>query len=46
MAPMDPSQIIPPVQHGPYEWKQVAHDWEHPDPSRALEVALKNWQPS
>ena len=46
MAPTDLSQIIPPVQHGPDGWKQVVHDWEHPDPSRALEVALKDWQPS
>ena len=46
MAPTDPSWIIPPVQRGPDGWKQVVRDLEHPNPSTALEVALKDWQPS
>jgi len=24
-------------------WKQVVKDWEHPDPSRSLFVAMKDW---
>lgn len=24
-------------------WEQVVKDWEHPDPSRSLFVAMKNW---
>ena len=30
----------------PDGWKQVVWDWEDPDPGRALEVALKDWQSS
>ena len=46
MAPKDPSRIIPPVPRGPDGWKQVVRDWEYPDPHRALEFALKDWEPS
>ena len=46
MAPKDPSRIIPPILHGPNGWKQVVWDWEHPDPSRVLKFALKDWEPS
>ncbi|KIM44296.1 hypothetical protein M413DRAFT_25722 [Hebeloma cylindrosporum] len=24
-------------------WEQIVKDWEHPDPSRSLFVAMKNW---
>lgn len=45
MAPPNPSRLIPAVS-GSDGWKQIVQDWEHPDPSRALEVALKDWDPS
>ena len=46
VAPKVPSRIIPQVPHGKEGWKQVIRDWEHADPSRSLEVALKKWDPS
>ena len=24
-------------------WEQIVEDWDHPDPSRSLFVAMKNW---
>ena len=27
-------------------WEQVVKDWEYPDPSRSLFVAMKNWDSS
>jgi hypothetical protein len=29
-----------------HAWKQIVKDWDHPDPSRSLSVAMKNWDSS
>jgi hypothetical protein len=35
-------RVIPRV-YGADGWRQVLKDWEHPDNSRSLAVALKDW---
>lgn len=39
----DSSHIIPHVARGEAGWRQVVSDWQTPDPTRSLLVALKDW---
>lgn len=43
-APVNPGRIIPKITaKGAAAWKMVIRDWQFADPSRSLEVALKDW---
>jgi len=44
--PVEPSAVVPDISRrlGAKAWKQVVHDWEHPDASRKHFTALKDWK--
>jgi len=44
--PIEPSAVVPNISRrlGAKAWKQVVHDWEHPDASWKHFTALKDWK--